>query len=138
MSDKFSLSLYNDNHDSLSKSSYEVEEKSTSECRGFPDFSKKKKENKQAQDKLEMFRLNLTAAHLKYLNPNNYINNNVIMDTDTLMKYYFFLTKGTEADTNSLAPIDSRILDGIDGRLNKDFQKSPFLQKLKTELMEVR
>lgn len=80
-----------------------------------------------------MFRSNLVAAYSKYLDPAE----NVETDSNTFLKYYFFITQGAEADTKYLTPIDSRIVDGILGRLSKEFQKSPFLSEFKNEILNV-
>lgn len=79
----------------------------------------------------------MTTAHSEYVDPDNRNNNEVVIDIDTIMKYYTFIKYGTEAEINSVAPIDPKILDGIDRRLLNDFQKSTFLSKLKTELLKV-
>jgi len=73
------------------------------------------------------------AAYSKYLDPED----NVITDTNKFLKYYFFITQGAEADSKYFAPIDPRIVDGIIGRLSKEFQKSPFLLEFKNEILNV-
>lgn len=69
----------------------------------------------------------------KYLDPED----NVVSDSEKFLKYYFFITQGAEADTKYLTPIDSRIVDGIIGRLSKELQKSPFLAEFKNEILNV-
>lgn len=74
------------------------------------------------------------ASYSKYLDSEE----NVAGDTDdTLLKYYFFITQGAEADTKYLTPIDPRVVNGIVGRLSKEFQKSPFLPEFKNEIFNV-
>jgi len=73
------------------------------------------------------------AAYSKYLDSGE----NIVTDTDNFLKYYFFITQGAEADSKYLAPVDPRIVDGIIGRLSKEFQKSPFLPEFKNEILDV-
>lgn len=74
------------------------------------------------------------AAYSKHLDPEDH----KITDTDdTLLKYYFFITQGAEADTKYLTPIDPRIVNGIISRLSKEFQNSPFLPEFKNEILNV-
>lgn len=81
----------------------------------------------------EIFRSNLVTTYAKYLD----LEDSKEADSDTFLKYYFFITQGAEADTKYLAPIDPRIVDGIIGRLSKEFQKSPFLPEFKNEILNV-
>lgn len=74
------------------------------------------------------------AAYSKYIDP---AEDNKVEDTDIFLKYYFFITQGAEADTKYLTPIDPRTVDGIIGRLSKEFQKSPFLPEFKNEILNV-
>lgn len=83
-----------------------------------------------------MFRSNLVSAYSKYLDPEESEDNGKT-DTDTFLKYYFFITQGAEADTKYLTPIDPRIVNGIIGRLSKEFQNSPFLPEFKNEILNV-
>lgn len=73
------------------------------------------------------------SVYSKYLDPEE----NDKTDTDTFLKYYFFITQGAEADTKYLTHIDPRIVNGIIGRLSKKFQKSPFLPEFKNEILNV-
>lgn len=81
----------------------------------------------------EIFRSNLVSMYSKYLDPEN--NENI--NTDIFVKYYFFLIHGAKDDTNYLTPIDPRIVNGIIGRLSKEFQQSSFLLHFKTEILNV-
>lgn len=74
------------------------------------------------------------AAYSKHLDPEDH----KVADTDdTLLKYYFFITQGAEADTKYLTPIDPRIVNGIISRLSKEFQNSPYLPEFKNEILNV-
>lgn len=75
----------------------------------------------------------MVSAYSKYLDPEEIEKT----DTDTFLKYYFFITQGSEADTKYLTPIDPRIVSGIISRLSKEFQKSPFLTEFKNEILNV-
>lgn len=59
------------------------------------------------------------------------------LDTEKYLKYYFFIRQGVEADSKSLAPIDSRMVTGIVNKLSKEFQNSPFLSNFKDEILNV-
>jgi len=61
----------------------------------------------------------------------------VVPDGDKFLKYYYFITQGVEADNKYLTPIDPRLLNGIIGRLSKEFQKSPLLSGFKNEILNV-
>lgn len=80
-----------------------------------------------------MFRTHLVDEYSKYLDPED-----AVSDESTFLKYYFFITQGAEADTNYLAPIDPRIVNGIIGRLSVEYQNSPFLPEFKNEILNVR
>lgn len=80
-----------------------------------------------------MFRSNLVAAYSKYLDTEEILT----PDSDKILKYYYFITQGAEADTKYLTPIDPRLVEGILGRLSKEFRKSPFLPEFKTEILNV-
>lgn len=74
------------------------------------------------------------AAYSKHLDPEDH----KVTDTDdTLLKYYFFITQGAEADNKYLTPIDPRIVNGIISRLSKEFQNSPYLPEFKNEILNV-
>lgn len=92
------------------------------------------KEAKEARENREIYRSNLVAAYSKYLDPTE---DNIMEDSDIFLKYYFFITRGAEADTKYLTPIDPRTVNGIIGRLSKEFQKSPFLPEFKNEILNV-
>lgn len=76
------------------------------------------------------------AAYSKYLDPEEL--STALTDSDKFLKYYYFITQGAEADDKYLTPIDPRLVDGIVGRLSKEFQKSPFLPEFKKEILNVR
>lgn len=73
------------------------------------------------------------AEYSKYLDTED----NAVSDENTYLKYYFFITQGAEADTNYLATIDPRIVNGIIGRLSVEYQNSPFLPEFKNEILNV-
>lgn len=73
------------------------------------------------------------AEYSKYLDPEDH----KVADTDTFLKYYFFITQGAEADTKYLTPIDPKIVNGIISRLSKEFQNSPYLPEFKNEILNV-